>query len=381
VNLKGGSQYQSWNKAGNPPAVTQQSGMDGFLRIVREAGSQANVVAFDYDGSEASAEHSISFDFRGLDGGQAGRADGMSFLLVPTDLYGEEGAEPLVNFDPHEEPNLAGAFGIGFDTFNSDADAQDDPEGMPNVGNHVSVHFDGLKLSQSDLDITDFDLVTNDPNVWHHADLQINGDDFVLTLIDGVDGSEYVISETVEGLSAIGTIRPVFAARTGGAADNYDIDNFLMDVSASGVPGDFNNNGARDVNDMDLLTAAVMAGDNSFDLDGDGDADADDRTYWIQNLSNTYFGDSNFDGEFSSSDFVKVFTSAKYETGNPANWDEGDWNGDGIFSSSDFVTAFIGAGYEIGSRPGGLMVVPEPSSIALILLGLFGIVANRRRRS
>ena len=36
---------------------------------------------------------------------------GMSFLLVPTDQYGEEGAD-TIDFGPHEEPNLAGAFGI-----------------------------------------------------------------------------------------------------------------------------------------------------------------------------------------------------------------------------------------------------------------------------
>jgi hypothetical protein len=145
------------------------------------------------------------------------------------------------------------------------------------------------------------------------------------------------------------------------------------------VPGDFNLNGARDVDDIDLLTAGVNAGDVSFDLDGDGDADADDRVYFVQTLSNTFFGDSNFDGEFNSADFVTVFVPAKYETGQPATFSEGDWNGDGKFDSADFVTAFVGAGYESGPRDGGLMVVPEPSGIILFFVGFLGMFVRRRR--
>ena len=153
---------------------------------------------------------------------------------------------------------------------------------------------------------------------------------------------------------------------------------FESALAGGGVAGDFNGNGERDVADLDLLTAAVAAGDASFDLDGDDDADAADRTYWVETLSNTYFGDSNFDGEFSSSDFVTVFGAAKYETGEDASWNEGDWNGDGTFNSSDFVAAFSGGGYEQGARDDGLMTVPEPSGIALALLGLVGLVRRRR---
>ncbi|MCA9216188.1 MAG: PEP-CTERM sorting domain-containing protein, partial [Planctomycetales bacterium] len=115
------------------------------------------------------------------------------------------------------------------------------------------------------------------------------------------------------------------------------------------------------------------------DLDGDGDADQADRTFWVQDLSNTYFGDSDFNGEFNSGDFVAVFGTAKYETGQPATWAEGDWNGDGIFGSGDFVTAFAGGGYEGGPREGGLQTVPEPSSIVLLVCGLLGLVARNRR--
>ena len=158
---------------------------------------------------------------------------------------------------------------------------------------------------------------------------------------------------------------------------------WLTGEENGGVEGDFNDNGQRDIEDMDLLTAGVTAGDAAFDLNGDGNVNAADRDHWLVTLSNSYYGDSNFDGEFNSSDFVTVFGAAKYETGQPATWGEGDWNGDGEFNSADFVAAFSGAGYEQGPRDGGLQTVPEPSSYALLLscIGLIGLATRRRKPS
>lgn len=147
----------------------------------------------------------------------------------------------------------------------------------------------------------------------------------------------------------------------------------------SSVEGDFDGDGARDVDDLDLLATAMMANDLAFDLTGDGTTDFDDRAFWVENLSNTYMGDANFDGEFNSSDFVTVFTAAKYETGQAATWAEGDSNGDNVFNSSDFVTSFQGQGYELGIRDGGLKVVPEPSGVLLILAGALGVIRRRRK--
>jgi len=146
-----------------------------------------------------------------------------------------------------------------------------------------------------------------------------------------------------------------------------------------GVAGDFNNNGARDVGDLDLLAVAMVEGDASFDLTGDGAVNMDDRIFWVQELSNTFIGDANFDGEFSSTDFVTVFGAAKYETNAAATWAEGDWNGDGVFTSGDFVAAFSGGGYEQGPKDGGLQVVPEPSGYLLLATGLI-VLSGRRRR-
>ena len=80
---------------------------------------------------------------------------------------------------------------------------------------------------------------------------------------------------------------------------------------------------------IDELTAAINAGsmDSRFDIDGNGEVDSDDRTAWVTDIGNTYFGDANLDGEFNSGDMVQVFVKGKYETGETAGWEEGDWNG------------------------------------------------------
>ncbi|MCA9201088.1 MAG: hypothetical protein KDA87_26290, partial [Planctomycetales bacterium] len=117
-------------------------------------------------------------------------------------------------------------------------------------------------------------------------------------------------------------------------------------------PCDVNQDGACDATDFDVLATGVRGGDATADLNDDGSVNSGDLGYWVNDLMNTYFGDSNLDGEFNSSDFVAAFTAGKYETGNSATWAEGDWDGSGFFDSSDFVAAFTDGGFEIGPRGG-----------------------------
>ena len=156
---------------------------------------------------------------------------------------------------------------------------------------------------------------------------------------------------------------------------------WLLGEAPNPVAGDFNGNGMRDVGDLDLLADAQTNGGDvaKFDLTGDGNIDKEDRTFWVVDLSNTHIGDSNFDGEFSSSDFVKAFQGGKYENGEEATWEQGDWDGNQRFTSGDFVFAFQAGGYEGGPRDGGLQVVPEPSACVLMILGTAILILRRRR--
>jgi hypothetical protein len=133
--------------------------------------------------------------------------------------------------------------------------------------------------------------------------------------------------------------------------------------------------------DIDSLQDAIKAGTNNptFDLNQDGKVDLADQTVFIRDIKKTWIGDANFDGEFNSTDFVRVFQVGEYEDNNPANpatimnskWDEGDWNADREFDSSDFVISFQEGGYEKGPRPPAA-VVPEPSGVMLLILAFLG---------
>jgi hypothetical protein len=153
------------------------------------------------------------------------------------------------------------------------------------------------------------------------------------------------------------------------------------EVVGGGTPGDFDADGDLDAADINALSAAVRTSstDSKFDVNTDGTVSDADRTVWIETLKRTYFGDANLDGEFNSGDFVAVFTVGKYETGGQALWEEGDWSGDGLFNSSDFVGAFQAGGYELGPRP-AVASIPEPASMSLLALGVFGGLLLRRRR-
>lgn len=145
------------------------------------------------------------------------------------------------------------------------------------------------------------------------------------------------------------------------------------------VPGDFNEDGILDAVDLDLQAAAFGGNNADFDLNSDNKVNFADRLVWVNDLKNTWIGDSNLDGKFDSTDFVLVLTAGRYDTFFPAGWTEGDWDGNRLFNSGDFVAALQAGGYDQGPRA-AVAAVPEPSSLMLIAFGLMALVLGRRRR-
>ena len=148
---------------------------------------------------------------------------------------------------------------------------------------------------------------------------------------------------------------------------------------------DFDSDGDFDAADIDALTTAIRDGVTSarFDLNNDGIVNTADRTGWVVDVKQTWFGDANLDGEFNSGDFVQVFSAGEYEDAVDGNstWATGDWNGDGDFNSGDFVVAFGDGGFEIGPR-NAVSSVPEPSGLGLVLAAMMTIsFAVRRNRA
>ena len=163
--------------------------------------------------------------------------------------------------------------------------------------------------------------------------------------------------------------------------------NWTLLREAGIYPGDFNKNGNLDVADLDLLTVAIRSGENTpiFDLGNDTVVDQFDRVIWVKNLAKTWFGDSNLDGEFNSSDLVAVFGSGEYDDDVELNstWTEGDWDGNGEFNSRDLVIAFQDGGYEVGPRD-VIKSVPEATNknvlFAIVVLGTVTRIGRRTIR-
>ncbi|MCP4193706.1 MAG: hypothetical protein GY768_24100 [Planctomycetaceae bacterium] len=153
-------------------------------------------------------------------------------------------------------------------------------------------------------------------------------------------------------------------------------------LDTPGIVGDFDSSGILDAVDIDLLTDAILGNstDLKFDVNFDGGVDYGDRREWVEVLRGTYFGDTNLDGEFSSTDLVAVFQLGEYEDGIAANstWSAGDWNGDREVDSADLVIAFQAGGYEQGPRPS--LAVPEPTGLHSLLLIAMAILTNVRHR-
>ena len=123
-------------------------------------------------------------------------------------------------------------------------------------------------------------------------------------------------------------------------------------------------------------------------------------------------GDADQDYAFDQLDLVQVLQAGKYLSGTAATWGEGDWNGapggipgnppigDGVFNQEDIVAALqsgvyltgpyaaVGLGAVDGTRPPAFgdaelvfVPVPEPSTFALLGLGLLGVLSITTRRS
>ncbi|MCA9148253.1 MAG: PEP-CTERM sorting domain-containing protein [Planctomycetales bacterium] len=156
-----------------------------------------------------------------------------------------------------------------------------------------------------------------------------------------------------------------------------------LDWPLGTIRGDLGWDGDLDVADLDKLLGFVRSGefDSQSDFNFDKVVDQADLAFWVHDLKQTYFGDANLDGEFSSSDLVAVFEAGQYEDSVPLNstWATGDWNGDGDFTSSDLVSAFADGGYEQGPRAAA-QAVPEPATATLLLSSLAGAMSLIRRR-
>jgi hypothetical protein len=392
--LVGGTPFAN-TKAGSDPGVRinndnrpNAGAQPGHLQLTANTGSQVNSIAFPKTDDKAD-NIEAAFKFRVKDSGN--NADGFTFMILDAATHGNDG--PLAT-GFSEEPNLGGALGIGFDTFDNDEEGAVDETGCGGGGscadrraNHISLHWDGAIVGEFKyLDRADFDLVNG---VWNDARVLATpaqgGMNVTVTMTDGKDGSVHVLfaDEFVSGLAFPQGARAAFGGRTGGAASEQSIDDVNIRWTGTSNPYDYNSDGVLNVADLDTLRSAIAGGSSNlkFDVDSNGKVERDDLKQYVERktILNTYIGDANLDGQFNSGDLVTVFSAGEYEDAAASNstWAEGDWNADNDFNTGDLVFAFQGGGYEMGPRA-AVNAVPEPSSAVLLALGMLTLARRRR---
>ena len=158
------------------------------------------------------------------------------------------------------------------------------------------------------------------------------------------------------------------SAHSGEVFEFVGLSEVRFEGTSATLPGDYDADGLLTAHDIDLLSTAIRTGDTSppFDLNHDARVDSGDRDTWVEQLRQTWYGDANLDGEFSTQDLVDVLAAGQYEDDQALNstWASGDWDGDADFNSSDLVIALAGGGFEQGPRQAAA-AVPEPSGLML----------------
>ncbi len=116
------------------------------------------------------------------------------------------------------------------------------------------------------------------------------------------------------------------------------------------LPGDVGGNGMLDVSDIDLLCAAILAGQQprDSDVDGDGRVTRADQQFLVERIFASGPGDANLDRLVDTADRLQVFQAGQYEgvSERAISWAEGDWNCDGRFDSADLVAMFQSGRYQ-----------------------------------
>ncbi len=121
------------------------------------------------------------------------------------------------------------------------------------------------------------------------------------------------------------------------------VDMGSVEFGSTALSGDFNGDGLYDLNDIDLLVAALASGSNDlrFDLTNDAQVTAEDLDAWLLEAGEANLGsgraylsgDANLDGVVDVSDFNLWNTNKFVPT---AAWSLGDFNADGFTDVSDF---------------------------------------------
>ena len=195
-----------------------------FLRLLYDGVNlAANAIAFDQTAAGLYQSITADFDFR-ITSAVHNPGDGFAFMLIPTALYGTNGAGVNIAAQAGEKPDFAGVFGIGFNV---------SPHSQVN---DVSAHWDGAQVVGVTVPTSTIDLAAG---VFHHANVTLQyvtgGASMTLTLtpnINGTPGPAYspIANFFIAGLNPF-DCRVQFGGWSGSLNMALDLDNCNVQFS------------------------------------------------------------------------------------------------------------------------------------------------------
>jgi hypothetical protein len=238
--------FRSTQGVTTPGPLVQAGGPTGnYIRLTHDnVRDNRNAIAFDraFDGGVSNSLKS-DFDFRMASAGFA--ADGMSILFLPTNAHGDSGPGLSPTSFDGENPNVAGALGIGFRLHPEDGGVND-----------ISLHWNGSQIQRVTLNPgTQIDL---NAGLFHHAEVisrhVAGGSRVSVTLTPDVHGTPGTPVDVFGGPVFVPGMVPYdyrvqFTGRTGGRFHDADLDNILSGT-APGAQGpdpiqDFDGGGSQ----------------------------------------------------------------------------------------------------------------------------------------
>jgi ELWxxDGT repeat protein len=157
--------------------------------------------------------------------------------------------------------------------------------------------------------------------------------------------------------------------------DGFGRELVSVTFSDGAAPGpDLNQDGKVDVDDIDLMQAAIASSSYvpAYDVNVDGELNLDDRNEWLQLARDVNLGpgpaylegDANLDGSVNGIDFV-IWNNHKFTSS--SRWSEGDFDASGAVNGIDFVFWNNTKFQSIDSV--GDVVVEEPADLEPVSAG------------
>ncbi|MFA7603825.1 MAG: CARDB domain-containing protein, partial [Novosphingobium sp.] len=225
----GGLPFVLGNHQGLASQVLDEGG-NRFVRLTEALNPNShNSVYFSATGSGRQDAVDLSFDFRiARRAGQETDPDGIAFTWLPVSLYGAGGLGPTPPRSGSSglEPNLAGALGIGFDSFANNGEVN---------ANHVSIHYNGVKLA--DIAVPGVTLANGD---WTRARILLSrtagGTLLTIHLTEDGGSAVTVVSDYFIGGMELEAGRVLLSASQGTSTGDQDIDKLSVAMTAAAAP-------------------------------------------------------------------------------------------------------------------------------------------------